>query len=229
MKKSQRNWIGLAVAVIGLFVIARLLPIADWLRAFNEWIRGVGPVGMLVYAALYAAATVLMLPGWILTVGAGIAFGLFRGTVVVSIGATIGAALAFLIARYVAREAVARRFEGNEKFKAVDRAIGEQGWKIVGLLRLSPVVPFNLSNYFYGLTAVRFWPYVLASWIGMLPGTLLYVYLGVIGKTGLEAAAGTQKGRSPLEYVFLGVGLLATVIVTVYVTKLARSALKNAI
>jgi uncharacterized membrane protein YdjX (TVP38/TMEM64 family) len=226
MNKSHWKWIGLAVAIVALMAAVRLLPVADWLRAFNDWIGGVGPLGIVMYATVYALATVLFLPGWILTVGAGIAFGLLWGTVAVSLGSTAGAALAFLIARYVARDAVATWSRTDPRFSAIDRAIGEKGWKIVALLRLSPLVPFNLSNYVYGLTAVRFWPYVLASWIAMLPGTVLYVYLGVIGKASLEAAAGAAE-RDPLEYVFLGAGLAATVAVTIYVTRLARQALKQ--
>jgi len=226
MNQFPWKWIGLAAAVVALIVAARLLPVADWLREFNEWIGGVGPVGIVIYAAVYALATVLFAPGWILTVGAGIVFGLVWGTVAVSLGSTTGAALAFLIARYLARDAVSARMGKKEKFAAIDRAIGEQGWKIVALLRLSPLVPFNLSNYLYGLTAVKFWPYVLASWIAMLPGTVLYVYLGYAGKAGLEAATGATQ-RSPLEYVFMAVGLAATIAVTVYVTRLAKQALKQ--
>ena len=112
----------------------------------------------------------------------------------------------------------------DEKFRAIDEAIGQEGWKIVALLRLSPLIPFNASNYFYGITAIKFWHYVLASWIGMLPGTVLYVYLGTIGKASLGSG---DKARSPFEYVFLGVGLVATIVVTVIVTRLAKKALKK--
>jgi len=110
---------------------------------------------------------------------------------------------------------------GNQRFKQVDRAIGELGPKLVFLLRLNPLIPFNLSNYLYGLTAVKFWPYVLASWIGMLPGTLLYVYLGAAGKAGLSGAASQSSGRSPWEYLLFGIVLVATVIVTVCLTRIA--------
>lgn len=119
-----------------------------------------------------------------------------------------------MIARYVARDQIEQRLGSNQKFKQLDRAIGEQGPKLVFLLRLSPLIPFNLSNYFYGLTAVRFWPYVLASWIGMLPGTLLYVCLGAAGKAGLSGASGQTSDRSPWEYLLFGIGLIATVSLT---------------
>jgi uncharacterized membrane protein YdjX (TVP38/TMEM64 family) len=161
-------------------------------------------------------------PASVLTIGAGFVFGVLLGTVTVSIAATTGAALAFLMARYFARDKIEQKLSSSRRFKQIDRAIGEQGPKLVFLLRLSPLIPFNLSNYFYGLTAVKFWPYVLASWIGMLPGTLLYVYLGAAGKAGLNAAVGQSSGRSPWEYVLFGIGLIATVVVTVWVTRIAR-------
>ena len=169
-----------------------------------------------------------MAPGSILTIGAGFAFGLWKGFLAVSAGATLGASLAFLVARFIARakiEAIAQR---NEKFRKIDNAVGQQGARLIFLLRLSPVVPFNLSNYFYGLTGVKFWPYVLASWIGMMPGTLLYVYIGTAGKAAVSAAAGGEAMKHGWQYwTFLGVGLAATVIVTVWVTGVAREALKS--
>jgi uncharacterized membrane protein YdjX (TVP38/TMEM64 family) len=225
-KKWPWKWMITGLAVVAAIVAAKFLPVADWLKGFNEWVKSFGPWGVVFYVGVYAIATVLFVPGWILTVGAGVAFGLFWGTFAALIGATIGATFAFLIARYMARDAVSKRFGKNKKFEAIDKAIGQQGWKMVGLLRLSPLIPFNLSNYFYGLTAIAFVPYFLATLIGMLPGTLLYVYLGTIGKIGLEASKGTG-GKSTLEYVFLGIGLVATIIVTILVTHAARRALKQ--
>lgn len=221
------GWIGVGVVVVGLLVLGRLLPVGEWLATFNEKIGQLGSAGMAIYAGVYVLATVLFLPGSVLTAGAGFVFGVVWGTLVVSISATTGASLAFLIARYVARDRIVAKAEQDERFRAIDRAIGREGWKIVGLLRLSPAIPFNLSNYLYGLTSVRFWPYVLASWLGMLPGTLLYVYLGAAGKASLQAAAGVGPRHSPLEYGLFGVGLLATVVVTVMVTRIARKALKQ--
>jgi len=221
------KWIAVGLGVLGLLILGRALPLGEWLRAFNERVGQFGVAGMAIYACVYVLATVLFVPGSVLTAGAGFVFGVARGMLVVSISATTGAALAFLIARYVARDRIAALAAKNERFRAIDSAIGREGWKIVGLLRLSPLVPFNLSNYLYGLTAVRFWPYVLVSWLGTLPGSLLYVYLGAAGKVGLQAAAGVHSERGPLEYGLFGVGLLATVIVTVMVTRIARKALKQ--
>ena len=218
----------LVVVLIGLFLAMRFLPVQQWLRNFNDWVGQMGAFGIFIFIAVYAAATVLMAPGSILTIGAGFAFGLWKGFLAVSGGATLGASLAFLVARFIARgkvEAIAKR---NDKFRKIDNAIGQQGAKLVFLLRLSPVIPFNLSNYFYGLTGVRFWSYVLASWIGMMPGTFLYVYIGTAGKAAVAAAAGGEAVKHGWQYwTFLSIGLAATVIVTIWVTKIARDALKK--
>jgi len=137
-----------------------------------------------------ARESVFFVPGSLITFGAGLAFGLWPGFPLVSMGATLGAAMAFLIARYFVRSRVQEAAKNNAKFAAMDEAIGKEGWKMVALLRLSPLLPFNLSNYLYGVTKIAFWPYLAASWVGMLPGTFLYVYLGAVGKGASEKNAG---------------------------------------
>ena len=175
---------------------------------------------------LYILATVLFVPGSILTLGAGFVFGVVRGMVYVSIASTIGATLAFLIGRYLARDWILRKVEGNRKFKAIDNAVGREGWKIVALTRLSPIFPFNLLNYAYGLTRVNLRAYVLTSWVAMLPGTLMYVYIGSLA--GDLATLGTgARTRTPLEWALYGLGLAATLAVTIYVTFLARKAVRQ--
>jgi uncharacterized membrane protein YdjX (TVP38/TMEM64 family) len=221
------KWIGLAIVIIALLIAVRVLPVTDWLTRFNYWVAHLGVWGVLLFILVYVVATMLFFPASILTIGAGFIFGVMLGTVTVSIAATAGAALAFLIARYLARDQIEHKVAGNPRFERIDRAIGERGAKLVFLLRLSPLIPFNLSNYFYGLTSVKFWPYVLASWIGMLPGTLLYVYLGATGKAGLSGAAGQTSDHSPWEYALFGVGLIATVVVTVWVTRIAHQELSK--
>jgi uncharacterized membrane protein YdjX (TVP38/TMEM64 family) len=221
------KWIGLASVIIASLIAVRILPVTDWLTRFNYWVAHLGVWGVLLFILVYIVATVLFFPASILTIGAGFIFGVILGTVIVSIAATAGAALAFLIARYLARDQIEHKVADNPRFKRIDRAIGERGAKLVFLLRLSPLIPFNLSNYFYGLTSVKFWSYVLASWIGMLPGTLLYVYLGAAGKASFSGAAGQASGRSPWEYVLFGLGLIATVIVTAWVTHIARRELSK--
>jgi uncharacterized membrane protein YdjX (TVP38/TMEM64 family) len=225
-KSSLGRVIALLTLIIALFLVMRFLPVQQWLGSFNDWVGHMGAAGVFVFILVYAVATVLMAPGSILTIGAGFAFGLWKGFLAVSAGATIGASLAFLVARFIARDKIEAIAQQNEKFRNIDNAIGKQGAKLIFLLRLSPVIPFNLSNYFYGITAVKFWPYVLASWIGMIPGTFLYVYIGTAGKAAVAAASGGKAVRHGWQYgTLLGVGLVATVAVTIWVTKIARNAL----
>jgi uncharacterized membrane protein YdjX (TVP38/TMEM64 family) len=211
-----------ALAVLGA---VRVLPVDAWLTEFQRWVAGKGAWGGAAYALVYVACALLFVPGSLLTIGAGLTFGVVWGTVVVSLAATTTAALAFLIARHLARERVEAIARNNARFEAIDRAIAEKGWKVVALLRLSPVVPFSLSNYLYGLTSVRFVPYVVTSWAAMLPGTLLYVWLGAAGSAA--AAAGQGEGRSPGEWALLAAGLTATVAVTVLLTRAARQELQK--
>ncbi|MDP6038430.1 MAG: TVP38/TMEM64 family protein [Candidatus Latescibacteria bacterium] len=220
------KWLAIAGIFIALGVAWRTLPLEAWLQGFNAWVAQLGPLGLVVYGIFYIIAVVLFLPGSLITIGSGYLFGLGWGTLMVSISATISASLSFLIARYLARDWVVSKAKQNAKFNAIDQAIGKQGWKIVGLLRLSPALPFSLSNYLYGLTAIRFVPYVLATWIGTFPGTLMYVYLGVIGKAGLDAASG-DGGSSSAQQALLIIGLIATIAVTIFVTRIAQKALKE--
>ncbi|MCZ6825786.1 MAG: VTT domain-containing protein, partial [Gemmatimonadetes bacterium] len=197
------------------------------LAAFVDWLRrSVGRFGMaapLVYGLAYVVGVILFVPGALITIGAGIAFGLGVGTLLVSLASTTGAALAFLLARYFLRERVERWAEGHARFAAVDRAVEAKGWKVVALTRLSPAFPFNVQNYLYGITGVRFVEYVLASWVAMLPGTLLYVSLGATGVELASAASGTVGwGATALRVL----GLLATAGVVVLVTAAARRELR---
>ena len=190
--------------------------------------EGLGAWGPFAVALIYIPACVLFLPGSVLTLGAGALFGLVKETIAVSIGSTLGAALAFILGRTVARRWIEKRVASHPSFAAIDEAVGREGFKIVFLTRLSPVFPFNLLNYAYGLTRVKFRHYFLASWIGMLPGTIMYVYIG--SALGSVAAIFSSGGRtkSTAEWVLYGVGLVATIVVTVFVTRVARRALKNA-
>lgn len=218
------KWIGLGLILVALSFASALLPLKDWIKSVTDWVEHLGPLGFFVFIGIYAVATVIFVPGSLLTIAAGLVFGLGLGTLVAWLGAVIGSTFAFLIARYLARSKIEEKTKNNAKFKAIDGAIGKQGWKIIGLLRLSPLIPFNASNYFYGVTAIGFWPYVLASAAGMLPGTLLYVYLGAAGQAGLGGGA---QQHSPLEYTFFGLGFLATIVVTIIVTRIAKKALKE--
>jgi uncharacterized membrane protein YdjX (TVP38/TMEM64 family) len=209
----------LAVVVTALVVALFTFDVRALLRDALAGLESLGPWGPVIFVLLYIVAAVLFVPGSALTLGAGALFGVGLGSVLVSVGATLGATAAFLVGRYLARDWVAKKIEGNAAFAAIDRAVASEGWKIVGLTRLSPAFPFTLLNYAFGLTRVSLRDYVLASWIGMMPGTVMYVYLG-----SLARAAG-DCSRTPAEWALYGVGLAATIVVTVFVTRLARAAL----
>ena len=200
---------------------------AALLPRFAAWVDGLGAWGPVVFVLGYIVATVAFVPGSLLTLGAGAIFGLLQGTLLVLVGATAGASAAFLVSRYIARGAIERRLAGNARFAAIDRAIGEQGRRIVILLRLSPVFPFNLLNYALGLTRVRFPDFVAAS-VGMLPGTLLYVYYGKVAGDVARLAGGARVEKGTGYYAVLALGLVATIVVTTIVTRTARRALEEA-
>ena len=198
----------------------------QWLLNALEWINSQGAVGGIAFILLYIVATVAFLPGSILTLGAGVVFGVFLGSFYVFIGATIGATAAFLVGRYLARGWVANKIAGNRKFAAIDRAVGREGLKIVLLTRLSPVFPFNLLNYAYGLTGVSLKDYFFGS-IGMLPGTIMYVYLGSLAGNLATIGAGEQPSNPTVQWTIRIIGFIATVAVTFYVTNVAKKALNE--
>ena len=216
--------------LLGVVVIVCLLylgrQLGSYIPTFSSWVEAQGPWGPVVFIFGYALATVALIPGSLLTLAGGAIFGLAQGTLFVFLGASLGAAGAFLVSRYVARVSVERRLAKNPRFARLDRAVGTQGLRIVFLMRLSPVFPFSLLNYGLGLTRVRFVDYLVAC-LGMLPGTLLYVYYGHVAGSLAVAASGTGGEKGAEHWVVLGLGLAATIGVTTVVTIIARNALKE--
>jgi uncharacterized membrane protein YdjX (TVP38/TMEM64 family) len=217
--------LALALALAALLLLGRVA--GDEIPRFARWVESLGSLGPAVFVAGYAAAVVAFAPASLLTLAAGAIFGVLEGTLLVFVAASLGACLAFLLARHAARALVERRVAGNARFAAIDRAIGQQGRRIVFLLRLSPAFPFNLLNYALGLTRVRFGDYALAC-LGMLPGTLAYVWSGSLLGDVAAAAGGAAPRRDPLQWALLAAGLAATIAVTVIVTRIARQALSEA-
>lgn len=228
---------GTAVAALGLVLLIGLGftfrdDIEGALTIFSTVLEGWGAWGYVAYAAAYAALEVLAVPAIPLTMTAGVLFGPIAGSLVVSFAATLAATIAFLIARYVARDRIASIAKRNPKFAAIDAAIGKESFKVVLLLRLSPLLPFALSNYLYGLTSVDLGPYVLGSWLGMLPGTFAYVSAGDVGKVVLgkaqEAGAGGGGLGATLESTWpllLGVG--GTILATTFLSRVVLKSLKD--
>lgn len=173
----------------------------------------------LFFVAAYIGSTVAFLPAVPLTLGAGAAWGLKKGFLLVSAGSTLGAITAFLVSRTALRGWVEGKLGADPRFRALDRAVEREGWRAVALLRLSPVIPFNLLNYAFGLTKVPLGQYALASWVGMMPGTLLYVWIGA-------AAGDAARGQAPpAKWALTAVGLAATAGAVVLVSRAAKKAL----
>ena len=217
-----------AAAVVALIAALLLFGqrVAGYLPEFSAWVDGLGLWGPVVFVLGYAVATVSFIPGSLLTLAGGAIFGLGEGTALVFVGASLGATGAFLASRYLVRGAIERRVAAEPRFAAIDRAVGREGFKIVVLLRLTPVVPFVLLNYALGLTRVKLSHYV-SAFVGMLPATLLYVYYGKVLGDVAEVASGVEVEQGWGTYLGTGIGLVATIAVIVIVTRIARRALKE--
>jgi uncharacterized membrane protein YdjX (TVP38/TMEM64 family) len=216
------------VSLVLLIIAAQQLGITTYinntLQTTLQWIDSLGNWGAIIFILIYIIAAIFLISGAVLTLGAGVLFGLVKGSILVSIASTLAATCAFLIGRYLARNWVAKQIENQPKFKAIDAAVSQEGWKIVGLTRLSPVFPFVFLNYAFSITQVSLKDFILASWIGMMPGTIMYVYFGYLAGDLATLGAENQETNS-LQLIIRIVGLIATVIVTVYVTKIAKKAL----
>jgi uncharacterized membrane protein YdjX (TVP38/TMEM64 family) len=207
----------LAAALILVFAFHEL-PVRDWIARLPPWAASLGWKGVAVFAAVYLLCALLFGPAWLVTLAIGLAYGFAAGLALVSAVSTLGAAAAFLIARHLARDRVEEVVRRRPALAAVDRAIARHGWKIVFLLRLSAVVPYTLSNYAYGVTAIRFWPYLLASWIGMLPITAVYVSIGAAGRAAIVSPAQSSIWR----WAILGAGVLLTLGVAIFIARVSR-------
>lgn len=215
----------LAIAIAA----AKYFNLQEILRTSLIWVNSLGAFKPIAFIAIYNVATVLFIPGIVLTMSGGVLFGVVWGSVYVAIAATLGAIWAFTIGRYLCREMFFRMIQGHPKFEAIDTAVAEDGFKIVLLTRLSPVLPFNLLNYAFGLTQVSLRDYILGS-LGIIPGTVMYVYLGdligdlaMLGKPDLSTSPETQA----VQWTIRGVGLIATVTMTIYLTRVAQKALNK--
>ncbi|MFW6387878.1 MAG: TVP38/TMEM64 family protein [bacterium] len=219
--------IAAAIAILVLLVVGYLLDAPTYLRQALTWVDGLGLWAPVVFVGMYVAVCVLVIPGSILTLGAGAVFGVIRGAIFTSVGATLGATVAFILGRTLMRDWIATKVARSPRLTAVDKAVEREGGKLVFLLRLSPLVPFSISNYVYGLTKIRLWQYVLASFVGMMPGILLYAYIGSLIRRVTELGAGAGGGTTPAEWALYVLGLIATIVATLRVTAVARRALRE--
>jgi uncharacterized membrane protein YdjX (TVP38/TMEM64 family) len=189
-------------------------------------IQSVGPAAPAAFILIYALAVVALIPASLLTIAGGAVFGLLPGMVYALVGATLGSTGAFLIGRHVARRLVARRLAAMPRFVAIERAVSARGRRIVFLLRLSPVVPFNFLNYALGLTTISVWDFVIAS-LGTVPGAFVYAYAGKVTGEALALAGKAEVPKNSSYYAVLLAGLVATIAATTVVTRTARRALQD--
>lgn len=216
----------LVAAIAMILLCVALLPVTDLLAQLLLFMQANPAVAWILFIVVYVLAVVLLLPGSVITLGGGWLFGLGQGFLLVSLASTLGATLAFLLGRSFARDWVGARLATMPRFAALDQAIAERGAVVVFLTRLAPIFPFNLLNYALGLTQIRLRQYVLASWLGMMPGTLLYVYLGSIASDLSSLLQGDLPEFGGSNWLFY-VGLLATAVLTIVITRIATSALNK--
>lgn len=218
-------WILFAAGIISTIIF---LPFEKWLISVLEWTKGMGIWGPVVVASLYAAGAILFLPGSFMTMAAGFLFKVVLGTITVSVGSTIGACAAFMVARTFGRKWIAARIVKSRQFTAFDQAVKHHAFKVILLTRLSPAFPYNMLNYAFGLTKIEFWKYAFGSWIGMIPPTIMYTYFGSGLRSLTEIAAGRPE-NSPSERIFFWAGLAVTIVATLFIANLARKALQQKI
>jgi uncharacterized membrane protein YdjX (TVP38/TMEM64 family) len=208
-------------------IISQFVNTQQILTNLITWVENLGIWGAIAFIIIYNVATLLFIPGSLLTMKGGCLFGIFWGSIYVLIAAMIGAVLAFIIGRYFSQDWICQQLEKHPKFKAIDQAITKEGWKIVLLTRLSPLFPFNFLNYAFGITNISLRDYILGSF-GILPGTIMYVYIGSLA-TNLATISTTEQPTSLeikiLQFTIQAVGLIATIIVTIYITKIAQKSL----
>ena len=203
---------GLVLIGVSLFLASRFFPVADWIAQVQQKVMHLGAWSAIWYPLLYAGCNVLLLPGGLLSIGGGFFFGLWWGFLIVLIGNVGGAAISFVLSRWIGRRWLRRKLLRNATLEALEPAVKREGWKIILLSQLHPLFPTSLLNYLYGLTTVRFRTCILWVAIGQAPGLFLYTYVGTLGQLGLNLVRGKSHPRV-IEYWTWGAGLLLSLVV----------------
>lgn len=232
LKKAQ-FWLRVLLGIglmSGLGIAIQHFDVQGFLQDTLVWIKSCGSSSILAFIVVYNLATLLFIPGSLLTLGGGVLYGVFWGSIYVIIAATLGAMIAFLVGRYFARGWVSKQIQNHPKFQAIDQAIAKSGLKIVLLTRLSPIFPFNLLNYAFGVTCVSLKDYAIGS-VGMIPGSVMYVYLGsLVGDIALLGMSQDTSSQAKLvQWLIKIVGFLSTIAATLYLTRIAKKALDQSI
>jgi uncharacterized membrane protein YdjX (TVP38/TMEM64 family) len=225
MKVSRTVQAAVVILLVAAAITGRFfLPLESYYQAYLNLVRGWGAWGAACLVLSYIPCCLLLLPSSLLALGAGFTYGLFWGAVINSLGLVLGATAPFVVSRTLARGWIERRIRGHPSFVVIDRMVGRQGFKIVLLIRLSPLFLFDLTSYALGLTKVAWGRYVLATWLGKLPESLLVVYIGAAAS---NLAAGELR-IGGLEQILSLLGLLVAIAAVVFVTHMARRALREA-
>lgn len=218
----------LVALVLTLTWLFSVLDIRAVVRGLLVKVQGLGAWAPFWFTCIYAVGCLVLFPGIILLLSGGVLFGVVKGTLCATTGATIGALIAFLVSRHVVRGWVEKKWGGSARFRALDQAVAREGWKIVGLIRLSPVFPFTPTNLLFGLTRIPFWQFFWITWISVFPLTVIFVYLGtLIGDLAQVTTRPVEAGN--FKWILATIGLISTVLVTVLVTRIARRALSPAL
>jgi uncharacterized membrane protein YdjX (TVP38/TMEM64 family) len=215
-----------AGTIIVLATAAYFFPLVPAVEHVSAWLGGMGVAGAALFAVLIAASSLCLLPASPFVIAAAAVFGFSLGLLTSAVGIILGAASGYLLSRLFLRKDLADQLKGRPTFKAIDQAIAEEGWKIVFLLRLCPI-PFGLANYLYGLTAIPFLPYLLTSFLGAIPGMILFCQLGSAGKASLQELASGHFHKGGGEIALLVLSLAASVVLVVFLPRLARRALEK--
>lgn len=224
--RSWRKPVTIVAVLFALWIASRFIPIFDWGPQVMAWIHGLGPLGLLVFIALHVVATIAFVPAIVFGIGASLVYGFWQAVAISLVSTVISAMAVFVISRFMARGWVAARIAGNPRYSAIDDAVGRQGWKVVLLTRLSPGFPFTLLNYALGVTQVSAASFLFGTAIGMAPRTILHVYAGVFGSS-LASLGVDGPGPEVLQILTVAVGVIITVLATVYITRLVGKAVNE--
>ena len=216
-KKWPRGWLWAAVGFLLLMLCLGwlLLPLREWIEALQSWLLGLGLTGVLIFVLILIVVTFLPAPDWPLPIAAGYVYGFWAFPLTYA-SIAFASVLAFLAARYLLRDKIQPLLNRRPKYRKLDRAVADDGWQVVVLMRLSPIVPFNLQNYALGVTAIPFMQYLTATLIGIAPGIAIYVYFGIFGK-------GLGNGPSFFDWVLFGLGVLATIALAILVIRKTKT------
>ncbi|MBV8506220.1 MAG: TVP38/TMEM64 family protein [Alphaproteobacteria bacterium] len=209
-------------AVIGILLLALclswfLLPLREWIEALQSWLLGLGLWGVIVFTIILIVITFLPAPDWPLPIAAGYVYGFWAFPLTYA-SIAFASVVAFLAARYLLRDKIRSLLSRRKKYRTLDKAVADDGWQVVVLMRLSPIVPFNLQNYALGVTAIPFLQYLTATLVGIVPGIAIYVYFGIFGK-------GLGSGPTVFDWVLFGIGVLATVALAILVARKTKTKL----